>query len=323
MSGDFGPSATIEVLKKRSDLLQQVRAFFLERDFMEVDTPMLSADTVVDRYIEPISVSINANGNHKPMFLQTSPEFAMKRLLAGSAKRIFQLGKAFRNGECGRQHQPEFTMLEWYRTGDSYEQGRQLLDEFVQSILRVPPALQLTYREALIRFAEIDPYTEDSLQLQRSLSSLGIEISSADGEVDRDNLLNLALSQLVEPKLKHEPSVIIYDWPATQSALAKVRNDNRFAVAERFEIYVNGMELANGYHELTDANELATRNDKVNRQRLNDGGQELPVESRMLRAMQSGLPESCGTALGFDRLLMLKIGEDDIRNVVPFDFDRA
>ena len=320
MTRDFQPSASIETLRARSELLKQTRDFFLERGFFETDTPALSHDTVVDRFIDPIKVQVQTPGKQHECYLQTSPEFAMKRLLASGAEAIFYLGKAFRQGEAGDQHQPEFTMLEWYRVGDNYQQGRALLDEFAQSLLGVGPARQISYGDLFEESVGINPLDQSDEALKQMVQAK-LKVSTT---TDRDELLNLLMSQIVEPQLSKMESVIIYDWPATQSALARTRKESdSVEVAERFELYVRGVELANGYHELTDADELRNRNRRINQQRESDGSDRLPEDSRLLDAMDEGLPECSGTALGFDRLAMLRFNKRSIAEVVPFDFNRA
>jgi lysyl-tRNA synthetase class 2 len=318
----------------RSELLQKTRAFFLDRGFFEVDTPVISDDTIVDRFIEPVPVQMMAGRKSKSGFLQTSPEFAMKRLMACGADKIFQIGKCFRQFELGALHNPEFTMLEWYRVGDNYEQGRALLDEFAQHILDVKPAQQIPYRELFSQIIDVDPLWAADHELQKKCLDFVWTTEAID---DRDNMLNFLLANAIEPELANRDSVIIYDWPASQSALAKLGGED-LVVAERFELYIRGIELANGYHELTDANELQQRTERINDLRIKDGLAALPVYSRLLAAMRGdelsgdelsggelsgGLPDCCGTALGFDRLAMLALGKKSIAEVIPFEFGRA
>ena len=322
------PTIDWKVLQARSRLLQEARSFFLDRDFVEVDTPLLSHDTMVDRFIDPIEVPLQAAGGEHRMYLQTSPEFGMKRLLGVGAKRIFQLGKVFRQGEAGRHHQPEFTMLEWYRVGDSYEQGRALLDTFVQQLLEIGPARQWTYQQAFQELAGVDPFeSDDSELIRRYEQSIRPELHSTRGSppMDRDEILNRLISDVIEPALAGFESMIIYDWPASQAALSQVRAEPGIpdGVAERFELYVRGVELANGYHELTNADEWLRRARQANALRVLQGKSELPVKSQLLQTMKRGMPASCGTALGFDRLAMLALGKTEITQVVPFPFESA
>ena len=325
-SQDALPAASLPSLKSRALLLQQLRRFFDERDFFEVETPLLSHDTVVDRHLHPIQVDRHQITGKQTdvqsiMFLQTSPEFAMKRMLAAGADAIYQICKAFRAGETGSQHNPEFTMLEWYRVGDDMRQGLQLLEELVQSILDTKPATRISYRTAFVNATGLDPFTASIDQLAN--------FSKLESELDRDEHLNIILSRDVEPGLGIDAPESLYHYPASQVALAKTKLDDGVEVAERFEIYYHGVELANGYHELLDPEELVARNNKINQQRVLDGNPPLPTESRLLAAMRSGMPACAGVALGVDRLLMLALQgksalqESSIESVIAFPFDRA
>ncbi len=327
MKNDFLPTASIESLRTRATIIAQVHDFFVQRGFFHVETPLISRDTVIDRYLEPIPVNasdvLKGNPTRECYWLQTSPEFGMKRLLAAGAESIYQIGKVFRAAESGQRHNPEFTMLEWYRTGDDLHQGMDLLAEFVESLLNRSNTVRITYRELFQQFIQCDPLTCRVEQLQAAAQSHALDVSSFESGSSRDEWLNLLLAQLIEPQLGFESPVIVYDWPASQSALAQVRTDNDVEVAERFEIYVDGVELANGYHELLDAAELARRNAATNRQRVEDGNAALPVQSRLLHAMQHGLPACAGVALGIDRLVMIHMGVASISEVVAFPIDRA
>ena len=319
---DALPTASIASLKSRALLLQHLRRFFDERGFFEVETPLLSRDTVVDRHLHPIQIirqqitgSSQVADADAVVFLQTSPEFAMKRLLAAGAESIYQICKAFRAGEAGSRHNPEFTMLEWYRVGDDMQQGILLLEQLVQSVLQTEPPTRISYRTAVIEATGLDPFTA-------SIDQLAI-LSRLDSKLDRDEHLNVILSQSVEPRLGVDAPEVLYHYPASQAALAKTTLEDGVEVAERFEIYYRGVELANGYHELLDADELTARSEKTNRQRVVDGQPTLPVDSRLLAAMRTGFPACAGVALGVDRLLMLALQESRIESVIAFPFDRA
>lgn len=328
---DFRPTASLEVLRLRAKLLAFTRRFFDAADYFEVDTPILSHERVIDPNIEPFVVSCSPR---EQAFLQTSPEFAMKRLLATGADAIYQLGKVFRRGELGRLHNPEFTMLEWYRVGDTHHDQMTFVEKFVtafgteverlsasspQPATRNPQSFErLTYDQAFERHAGskvLSRTTEEIVALARRLGVSAPESLSPD---DRNGWLNLLLAERVEPHLGHDRPTFVFDYPASQAALARVRGEGRTAVAERFELYVNGIELCNGYHELTDAAELRTRirHDAASETLLAE-----PV--RLLAAMESGLPPCSGVALGFDRLLMLCLGFDSVRQVIPFPFEVA
>ncbi len=324
--GDYKPTASIEMLKRRSELTHAIHQFFAAREFIHVETPLLSHDTVVDRYIHPVGLTKSAltgrDGDRQTLWLQTSPEFCMKRLLAAGAPAIYQIAKAFRQGESGARHNPEFTMLEWYRVGDDMLSGMQLLSDFASTVLGRPKSELLSYGDAFGKFAGVDPFTDKVESFGAALAKHGVSISEFSGETDRDFWLNLILTHLVEPKLGFETPVIIYDWPASQAALAIIRADSP-PVAERFELYVDGVELGNGYHELLDADELERRNAKNNSLRVNDGSVRLPEESRLLDAMRVGVPGCAGVAVGVDRLLMVLEGCQNIDQVIAFPLDRA
>ena len=324
----FQSTASLKALRQRSQLLREIRAFFEDRDFLHVETPLVSRDTVVDRHIEPVRISaaevIDGGSPSDRLFLQTSPEFAMKRLLASGATAIYQICKAFRKGESGRFHNPEFTMLEWYRVGDDYAAGIGLLAQFAKHVFAVENVDTMTYREAFIKLADVDPFSASITDLKTVCQSRQIDTSSFAQDVDRDSWLNLIMSEVVEPSLGASDPVIVSDWPASQAALAKVRTDDQGQqVAERFELFYRGVELANGYHELLDPLELEARNQNVNRQRVVDGHQPLPQHSKLLQAMQHGLPACSGVAVGIDRLLMVLLGADSIDDVIAFPFGRA
>jgi lysyl-tRNA synthetase class 2 len=330
---DFRPTATWTALQQRARLLQTVRGFFAARGFVEVETPLLSADVVVDEHLDPLPVTLFADPRTPQVgptyWLQTSPEFAMKRLLAAFAGEhsaqqslaIYQIAKAFRGGERGTRHNPEFTLIEWYRVGDDYAAGMQLLSELAEATLNRGPAERITYREAFLRHASIDPFTANEVALR-------VRVTELDGaaivpqEVNRDWLIDWLLVRHIEPQLGRARPTILYDYPADQAALARLREET-FPVAERFELYVDGVELANGYHELLDAEVLRQRNRSHNAARGRAGKYTLPEESRLLAAMEHGLLPCAGCALGLDRLAMLVAGAKSLAEVIAFPIDRA
>ncbi len=324
MAKDFGPAASIERLRLRAELLRAVREFFHARGFLEVETPLLSADTVVDRHLEPFAVDVPLGPGKPPrrMWLQTSPEFCMKRLLAAGSGAIFQVTRAFRQDEFGPLHNPEFTIVEWYQPGDDLFQAMQLTSELCQAILGGAPAAAISYAEAFRHYVGIDPHRASVAELARRAAELGVPAPESLSAEDRDGWLDLLLSCCVSPQLGIERPVLLYHYPASQAALAKIRHDDP-AVAERFELYVSGIELANGYQELCDAEQLRQRMAAVNAQRRAEGKPPLPKDSRLLEAMQAGLPETAGVALGFDRLVMLATGAHTLAEVIAFPFDRA
>jgi lysyl-tRNA synthetase class 2 len=320
---DFLPTASWPTLRLRDTLLRKLRGFFHARDFIEVETPLLSADVVVDRHLEPFGVDVpTGSPGKRRMWLQTSPEFAMKRLMAAGGEAIFQVTHAFRQEEQGPLHNPEFTMVEWYRRGDGLAEGMRLLGELGDSLLGRGEAETIAYQAAFESYAGIDPHAAEPKDLARLARGRGIVVPESFSQDDRDAWLDLLLVELVEPQLGRGRPVIVYDYPANQAALARVRPGPP-EVAERFELYVDGIELANGYHELLDAGVLRARNQENNRLRAACGKPELPVESRLLAAMEAGLPACAGVAMGFDRVVMLAAGAKDLSAVMPFPFDRA
>lgn len=317
MTPEYLPNASISVLRQRANILAKIRMFFDSRDFFEVQTPILSRDTVVDQTIDPVPAHLQVGGTKITHYLQTSPEFAMKRIMAAGAPAIYQICSAVRADEMGDQHNLEFTMLEWYRAGDSYQAGMDLLDQFAQELVGAPAARRLTFFDAIREFCGVDFFKVDAAQAIHQLS----EIAGS-----RENLFETIMVERIEPALAKYPSVILYDWPENQAALAEVRPVQGVGVqrvAERFELYLSGCEIANGYHELCDAETLLNRNRQNNLARQKAGRDTLPNESRLLEAMRYGLPRCCGVALGVDRLVMLALGKQSIREVMAFDSTRA
>ncbi len=285
---------------------------------MEVETPILSIAGTTDLYIDSMVTHAGLEQD-VTLYLQTSPEFAMKRLLAAGSGAIYQLAKVFRYAEYGRQHHPEFTMLEWYRPGFDHRQLMDEVDALVRELLRdrlsLQPTLKWTYRQAWQQTLNIDPFTAAPDELQAYALQQGIE-TVGDME-DKDAWLQLIMNYCIEPALPRETPVFIYDYPASQAALAKVRQEPN-PVAERFELYINGMELANGFHELTDANEQRQRFAEDNKKRRRAGKRQIPMDEKLLGALNS-LPDCAGVALGFDRVMMLAGGKDNIQAVLSFE----
>ena len=326
MNARFRSTASIATLKTRAELLRRARAFFDRNQFFEVQTPLLSVDTVVDRHLDPLPVLFPHDAydltSGRDMWLQSSPEFAMKRLLASGAHAIYQIAPAFRIGESGRQHNGEFTMLEWYRCGDGMQEGIELLDAFVSELLALPSASVQTMSQAFQDQLNFDPLAMDATQLRDRCQALNVVAPESVSEYDWDTWFDLLFAERVQPQLGRDRPSIVHSYPVSQAALARVSPTNPKS-AERFELFVHGVELANGYHELLDPDELRRRNRQVNQQRSLDGKPTLPVDSHLLDAMQSGLPACSGTALGFDRLVMLATGASRISDVIPFPMDRA
>lgn len=354
---DYLPTASLPTLLDRALLIRAIRRHFDDAGYFEVETPLLSADIVVDAWLEPFvtaflpSAEAWANPTHW-RYLQTSPEFAMKRLLAAGATTIYQLGKVFRNGEVGQRHNPEFTMLEWYRVGDDHLAQMQFTEEIVRVVVRAVGELdethtpdewivrrrdlasrvdraesfeRLTYDDAFLRFVGMRVLDAETSALHRLAESRSLVPPPGLEPNDRDGWLNWLLAELVEPHLGRDLPTFLYHYPASQAALAKTTasRPGEPAVAERFELYIDGVELCNGYHELTDAAVLRQRIQEQSAIRAAAGLRPLPSDSRLLAAMDAGLPSSSGNALGVDRLVMLAIGATQLSDVIAFPFDRA
>ena len=314
------PTASRDVLKSRAQLLAYVRGFFAQRQVLEVETPVLGRHGVTDVNLDGIPASVNAPGITSG-WLQTSPEYHMKRLLAAGSGSIFQVARVFRNGERGRRHNPEFSMLEWYREGFDDRQLMAEVADLVCGWLGCKRPLVLAYRDAVQAYAGFDPMKVSDRDLARYCEQW-LEPEQLAG-MGRDACLDLVMSFVVEPKLGVDAPVFLTRYPASQAALARVSDDDGFAVAHRFELYINGLELCNGYWELTDPQEQRQRFEADNRQRRAAGKPEMAVDQAFLDALDAGLPESSGVALGLDRLLMLKVGAASIEEVLAFPTERA
>jgi lysyl-tRNA synthetase class 2 len=324
-SSDWRPSADLEMLRARAELLTGIRDFFRQAGVLEVETPACSRFGVTDPAIESFTTRYTGPGAAQgaERYLQTSPEFPMKRLLAAGSGPIYQLCRVFRNGELGRLHNPEFTLLEWYRPGYDHHALMDEMSELVQSLSPDPLVEErLSYAGAFQRHLRIDPHSASAGQLRDCAIGEGIAGAESLPLEGRDAWLDLLLSHLIEPHLGVEGMTFLYDYPATQAALARVRPGEP-PVAERFELYLAGMEIANGFHELTDAREQRARFLEENRRRKAMGLREVPVDEHLLAALESGMPPCAGVALGVDRLLMALAGSEQIRDVIAFDGDRA
>lgn len=324
MDIDWQPSANIETLKKRAQLLADVRLFFAKRDVLEVETPILSLAAPTAPYLDSFQTDFIPLGSQEThtYYLQTSPEFAMKRLLAAGSGAIFQVAKVFRNGESGRQHSPEFNMLEWYRPELNFEQLMDEVDTLLQTTVNTKAAVKFTYQEVFQQYLTIDAFSCSDEKLKQ-LAKTYVEGIKDSWQMNKDDWLELLMSQVIEPQLaKLDTPVFIYDFPASQAQLAKVGEDiNGNHIAKRFELYAGGMELANGYDELLDGNELKQRFEHDNQERKKQSKPVMPIDENMLAAMNADWPYQCtGVALGFDRLMMLVMEKKNIRDVQSFGF---
>lgn len=305
---NWTPSANFETLKQRAELLDNIRAFFKARNILEVETPVLSHYTVTDRYIESFTVGDG--------FLQTSPEYAMKRLLAAGSGPIFQITKAFRQEESGHQHNPEFTLLEWYRPDFTHHNLMDEMDALLMQVGNFKKAERLSYKNLFEKYCQLDPLTCDIDAIKKHIRTGYIE------GLDRDTYLQLLLSEKIEPHLGTNAPTFVYDFPATQAALSKIRNDTP-PVAERFEVFIHGKEIANGFHELTDANEQEQRFKADQAYRRTHQKNTPNIDVNFIAALKSGLPNCAGVALGIDRLLMCIANKRTIKEVIAFDWERA
>jgi lysyl-tRNA synthetase class 2 len=316
---NWRPRAPVQVIAERAALLGKIRQFFLARSVLEVDTPLLCSAGITDPSIEPLAVE-QGTSLSSPRYLQTSPEYAMKRLLAAGSGSIYQIAKAFRDGEVGSRHNPEFTLLEWYRIGYDHHQLMAEVAEFICFCLGERAWQKFSYRELFVRFLKLDPFTA-SLEKLSEVAKAHVDLNF-DSD-DRDLWLDLLMSHLIEPQLADFGLCFVYDYPASQAALSRVVERDGVDVGQRFELYLDGMELGNGYCELTDAQEQARRFSVDNEKRLRSGLAQKPVDTRLLAAMQHGLPQCSGVAVGVDRLLMCLSGSTDIRGVLAFDWERS
>ena len=322
---DWRATTSLECLKARARLLQDVRVFFAARDVMEVETPLLSAGTTPDPALRSMTTRFTGPGSPqgKKLYLQTSPEYAMKRLLACGSGSIFQVCKAFRDGEAGRVHNPEFTLLEWYRVGYDHHMLMDEVEDLVATILGVPADFdRIPYRQAFEFYTGINPHSASVELLQDYVthrSNVRVKDISLTG---RDAWLDLIMSHVIEPQLGNERPTFIYDYPASKAALAAIREDE-YPVAERFELYVRGMELANGFHELTDMQEQGQRFARDCMARVAENLPDVDVDARLLAALDHGLPPCAGVAMGLDRLLLIRQKATTLREILAFPIDCA
>ena len=375
------PTAPLENLRRRAVLYRTIRAFFDGLGFVETTTPFLSRDTVVDRFVEPISVRVplcwsekdgfaerrfrdaeTARREATTFYLQTSPEFAMKRLIAAGMDAIYQLAPACRRGDRGDWHNVEFTMLEWYRRDDDYRAGRRLLAELALNVANrffaetgfepkrwaQNAVVERTFADVFEEKTGINPhwatcgdlrdfadrakiaYPESYVVEENKEQTENRGNSEAGGDgATKDDWLDLIFAEVVQPELGVDAATVVYDYPASQSQLAKTRREfdskrqKAFDVTERFELFVDGIELANGYHELLDASVLRARIETTSEERRRDGSGELPRESRLLQAMEAGLPACSGCALGVDRFFAVLIGAKSLDETLAFPIEIA
>ncbi len=317
------PSASLATLRRRAALLQAIRDFFAAREVIEVTTPLMCSHTVTDPFLVPFTTRYREipDGEEKTYYLQTSPEYAMKRLLAAGMGSIYQICPAFRNEEVGREHNPEFTLLEWYRVDFTHHDLMHEIDDMLQKILRMPPAMHLSYRECFIEFCGIDIFLAKPHQLLAVCEKLGLSFSSALEANDADTLMQIIMQAAIEPKLGFDAPTFVVDYPKSQAALARLNADGK--TAARFELYINGVEIANGYYECLDPIEQANRFAGDNQKRAQLGKPSVNVDTYLLEAMQQGLPKCAGVAMGLERLMMIAGEQKSLQQCMSFAIDRA
>ncbi|MGH1474259.1 elongation factor P--(R)-beta-lysine ligase [Yersinia proxima] len=322
-TASWQPSAPIANLLKRAAIMAEIRRFFADRGVLEVETPTMSQATVTDIHLVPFQTRFVGPGaaDGLTLYMMTSPEYHMKRLLAAGSGSIYQLGRSFRNEEAGRHHNPEFTMLEWYRPHYDMYRLMDEVDDLLQQILDCDNSERLSYQQAFLRHLDIDPLSADKAQLREAAAKLDLS-NIADTEEDRDTLLQLLFTVGVEPHIGRDKPAFVYHFPASQASLAVISTEDH-RVAERFEVYFKGIELANGFHELTDGDEQLKRFEQDNRSREKRGLPQHPIDMNLIDALKHGLPDCSGVALGVDRLVMLALGAEKLSDVIAFPVNIA
>ncbi len=311
-------------LQAQAKLLATVRQYFAERQVTEVITPVLSQSAGTDPALEPMRSHYTGPGHAQglPLYLQTSPEFAMKRLLAAGSGDIYQICQAFRDGEYGSLHNPEFSLLEWYRLGFDHHQLMDEMAQLVQTCLESDLAVEkISYQQLFERFFHWDPLTASIAQMQASAEAHPIHGALDMNLSHRDEWLDLLLTHVIEQHLGQGRLTFVYDYPASQASLARL-NPQEPRLASRFELYYQGIELANGFHELANSQEQRQRFQAENQQREDNGQQQMPLDENLLAVLDK-LPDCSGVALGLDRLLMLKLGAGSLDQVLNFPLDRT
>lgn len=313
-------TSKIDRLKDRASMLKRARRFFEERCVLEVDCPHLTAKASVDEHIDLIPAIYKSV---EMRFLHSSPEYGMKRLLADGIGDIFQLAHVFRDGERGAKHNPEFMLAEWYRIGFTFEQMYLETLDFIRLFLGKIPHSIISYRELFQRYAGFDYLTMTDQDLIQYIEKVGISAYPSLYQEGKDALLNLILGSRIESQLGNGELCVLTHYPSSQAALAQKKINGDEEVAERFEIYYRGLELANGYHELSDPNEQRQRFEEANETLLAQGKNIWPIDEFFLEALHKGLPDCCGVAVGFDRLMMLRHDQTNIDEVITWGWDEA
>lgn len=303
------------ILRDRARMLEEARSFFKERNVLEVDCGSLVKFPSLDSNVDVIEASVS---EQERGFLHTSPEYAMKRLLAYGLGDIYYLGHVYRKGEIGRIHNPEFTMIEWYRS-IPYPAIIQETCELILRFIGSFPIRHVSYRDAFQNYAGINPFqTQD---FQEVLDRFSIDSPKDSSTWDRDTWLHFLMSHVIEPELGRGELTVLCEYPASQAALSRIIEKDGIQVAERFEIYLAGVELCNGYHELTDSKEQRRRLNEENQNRNLQGKKRYAIDEKFLAALEMGLPDCCGVSVGFDRLMLLRHHVKALSDILPFSWN--
>ncbi len=319
VSSHWKPAATITALKERARILKKIRAFFDAREVTEVETPLLSEFSITDPAIEAMSVSYLYAAKQRTGFLQTSPEFAMKRLLAAGMGDCYQICHAFRSDESGRFHNPEFTLLEWYRQNFDEKKLIAEIDIFLQAILKTDSAEKISYQSLFKKYLNLDPL----LSNYKTVKSCAEKYTSMVSELtSKEAYLQLLFCELIEPEIGTKVPCFVTDYPAEQASLARINTEDK-RLSCRFELYFKGIELGNGFYELNNANEQYERFVQDNYNRKESGQSEISIDKRFMAALEAGLPDCAGVAIGIDRLIMLACDLQSIEEVMAFTISNA
>lgn len=324
MGVQWKPTAKVETLRERAKLIKKIREFFYERNVLEVDTPTLCSASVTDPHIESFITNYVSHGETKDFFLQTSPESALKRLLAAGIGDVYQIAHAYRNSEFGQKHNPEFTMLEWYRVDKDYMYLLEEVDVFLQYILKTETATIISYKELFRQILDINPLKSTFYQLEELVIEKNILKKEQLIGFNKKDLLDIIFSHLIEPKIGLDKPIAVYDFPEELSAMSTIKTvDGDSKVAMRFEFYYKGYELANGYNELRDADEQLERF-KLDIEQRKDNNLLIPkIDYKLISALEHGLPKCTGVAIGLDRIVMLALNCKNIKDVIAFPIDIA
>ncbi|WP_342748436.1 EF-P lysine aminoacylase EpmA [Solemya velesiana gill symbiont] len=324
-TGNWQPTASLDRLRARANLLDDIRGFFRQAGVLEVETPACSVFATTDPALDCMTSSYTGPGaaDGRALYLHTSPEFPMKRLLAAGSGAIYQICKVFRDGEAGRLHNPEFTLLEWYRPGFDHHLLMDEVERMVCSLLDGNCETERSsYGEVFDKYLALDPHRATADELRQCALQQQVPGAESIELPGRDAWLDLLMSHCIEPQLGRNGLCFVYDYPASQASLACIRHDDP-PVAERFELYMDGLELANGFHELADAAEQRKRFERDLEKRAESGKPMVPMDEHLLAALENGLPPCAGVALGIDRLLMRLTGASHLDEVLAFPLDRA